>query len=255
MAKLRIIFRGPQDHLDRLFRDLGIRGSWNHTDSNYCQFATRDHAFLNWYPRTGTIAFQGNRDACMHAWNLLSEALGVYKVEEQRPQFPRLTLVTPTSQKPCVFVVHGHDDVSRDELESILLKLGVQPYILAKTAGSGLTIIEALEKKICLSSLLRFGIVLMTPDDMGYGKRDGPSSMKPRARQNVILELGMLLSALGRDRVAVLRKEGTEIPSDVSGVIYIPFMTRVRECVPKLVERMTERGFRFDVRDVAHAQQ
>jgi predicted nucleotide-binding protein len=179
----------------------------------------------------------------------------VYRVEEEHTQFPRLVKVSKATRKPRVFVVHGHDDIARDELESILLKLDLRPYILAKTGGSGLTIIEALEKEIRFSSLLRFGIVLVTPDDMGYSQKDGPSAMQPRARQNVVLEFGMLLSALGRKRVAVLRKEGTDIPSDVNGVIYIPFLNRVRECVPKLVERMVECDFEFDVRDIAKAQQ
>ena len=41
-----------------------------------------------------------------------------------------------------------------------------------------------------------FRIVLLTPDDVGYSKSDGDAQAKPRARQNVILEMGMLLASL-----------------------------------------------------------
>jgi predicted nucleotide-binding protein len=38
--------------------------------------------------------------------------------------------------------------------------------------------------------------------------------MQYRARQNAILELGMVLARLGRDRVAIFRKKEVEDPSD-----------------------------------------
>lgn len=37
-----------------------------------------------------------------------------------------------------------------------------------------------------------------------------PSNIKPRARQNVILEMGILIGAIGRNKVAILRKDNTE---------------------------------------------
>jgi predicted nucleotide-binding protein len=46
-------------------------------------------------------------------------------------------------------------------------------------------------------------------------------SQQPRARQNVILELGYFLGRLGRSRVCALYVEGLEIPSDYSGVLYV----------------------------------
>jgi len=90
-----------------------------------------------------------------------------------------------------VFVVHGHDAVAREQLELVLHKLGLYPFVLQNTSGGGLTIIEALEQEIGPNSnQARFGIVLLTPDDMGYVKHDAPENAQPRARQNVILEMG-----------------------------------------------------------------
>jgi predicted nucleotide-binding protein len=45
-------------------------------------------------------------------------------------------------------------------------------------------------------------------------------AQKPRARQNVILELGYFLGRLGRNRVCALYRSGVEIPSDYAGVLF-----------------------------------
>lgn len=42
----------------------------------------------------------------------------------------------------------------------------------------------------------------------------------PRARQNVILELGYFLGKLGREKVCALYEDGVEIPSDYQGVVF-----------------------------------
>jgi len=47
--------------------------------------------------------------------------------------------------------------------------------------------------------------------------------LKPRARQNVILELGYFIGKLGRPRVCALYIEGVELPSDVHGVLYVSY--------------------------------
>jgi predicted nucleotide-binding protein len=59
----------------------------------------------------------------------------------------------------------------------------------------------------------------MTPDDVG-GTSAAGGATQPRARQNVILELGYFLGLIGRRNVVVLLSEGVELPSDYQGVIY-----------------------------------
>lgn len=46
--------------------------------------------------------------------------------------------------------------------------------------------------------------------------------MRPRARQNVVLELGFFAGHLGRSRITVLYEPGVELPSDWLGVLYVP---------------------------------
>jgi predicted nucleotide-binding protein len=88
---------------------------------------------------------------------------------------------------------------------------------------------------------------------MGYAKAEGEAQAKPRARQNVILEMGMLLASLTRERVAILQKGFMEHPSDVAGIIYLTFKDHVKEAVPKLVGRFEAVGIHLDPAKIAEA--
>ena len=137
-----------------------------------------------------------------------------------------------------VFVVYGHDTNSRNELEVILRRWNLNPLILEKLPSKGQTIIEKLEENIEKAS---FAMVLLTPDD--EGKVAGvESGLMGRARQNVILEMGMLLAKLGRKRVAILHKKTTELelPSDVNGLMYISFDKSVGEGTQQLAKDVQE---------------
>jgi predicted nucleotide-binding protein len=120
-----------------------------------------------------------------------------------------------------VFVVHGHDEGMRESVARVLTKLGLEPVILHEQADRGSTIIE----KFYENSDVGFAVVLLSPDDSGYLNTDGIGSAKPRARQNVILELGFFLGRLGRENVVALHKGDVEIPSDYGGVLYKPYDT------------------------------
>lgn len=62
--------------------------------------------------------------------------------------------------------------------------------------------------------------MLLTPDDEGCVKGGTPL---PRARQNVLLELGYFVGRLGRKHVCALKRGEVEIPSDFEGVVYETF--------------------------------
>lgn len=130
---------------------------------------------------------------------------------------------TPTSassgvKSNRVFVVHGHDSLTKIDVARILEKLNLEAIVLHEQPNEGKTIIEKFERD---ASQVGFAVVLLTPDDEGYPKNK-PDEKKPRARQNVILELGFFSGALGRANVCVLYKGDVEIPSDYLGVVYIP---------------------------------
>lgn len=125
-------------------------------------------------------------------------------------------LIVPLSHK--VFVVHGHDEGARESVARFLEKIGFEAIILHEQANKGRTIIEKIEAY----SDVGFAVVLLTPDDYG-GKEGGPT--RPRARQNVILELGYFVGRLGRGHVCALMRGEIEIPSDWAGVVYQPMDT------------------------------
>ena len=152
----------------------------------------------------------------------------------------------PVSQKQKVFVVYGHDQAARDQLEAMLRRWGLEPLILDQLPTEGQTVIEKLESAMME---VDFGVVLATPDDEGY--RSGHVDEKAyRARQNVVLEMGMLLAKLGRENVAILLKtqEKMERPSDITGLIYIPFRDNIaREAGVSLAKAMDARGYAIDI--------
>ncbi len=67
---------------------------------------------------------------------------------------------------------------------------------------------------------MHFAVVLLTGDDEAR-LRGTSNELLPRARQNVILELGYFLGRLGRRRVCALCESGVEIPSDYQGVLFM----------------------------------
>jgi predicted nucleotide-binding protein len=116
-----------------------------------------------------------------------------------------------------VFVVHGHDGEAKESVARFLEKLGLTAVILHEQASEGRTLIEKFETR---SKGVAFAVVLLTPDDLGRAA-DGPPDLHPRARQNVILELGYFMGRLSRTRVCALYKGGVELPSDFQGVVYL----------------------------------
>ena len=116
-----------------------------------------------------------------------------------------------------VFIVHGHNDGALQSIARFIEKLGLDKIILQEQPNRGRTIIEKFEDE-CKD--VGFAIILMTADDRGGLRGQSFESQKPRARQNVVLELGFFLGRLGRNRVAVVYEEGVEIPSDYSGVLF-----------------------------------
>lgn len=144
-----------------------------------------------------------------------------------------------------VFVVYGHDGSARTQLEAMLRRWDLEPLILDQLISSGQTIIEKLEEH---TSQVNFGIVLATPDDIGYPK-DDESKKQYRVRQNVVLELGMLLSGIGREKVAILLSQAEEMekPSDIDGLIYIPFKNNVEEVKLSLAKEMQNHGYELDI--------
>jgi predicted nucleotide-binding protein len=232
-------FHGSIDDLKSGVVATGIEGTWTEMPHSCWRFTAKTRAGLNWSATKGTLWFDGPEEAKQA---MLAAVEAVFETGKAKADGERV-----------IFVVYGHCPTAREQLELVLHRLGLKPHVLQNTDGGGLTIIQNLEQMIGKNAQTSFGIVLLTPDDVGYAKREGEATAKPRARQNVILEMGMLLASLTRERVAILQKGFIEHPSDVAGIIYISFKDHVKETVPKLVGRLNAVGVYLDPAKIAEA--
>jgi predicted nucleotide-binding protein len=154
-----------------------------------------------------------------NVFDMIDQTIGVIESGQYQQRASRLVKTKgplgPVSGSK-VFLVHGHDESAREGTARYLERLHLEPIILHEQPNAGQTIIEKVEKY----GGVAFAVVLLTPDDIG-APRDKANDLRPRARQNVILELGYFLARLGRKHLAALVKGDVEKPSDYDGVVYI----------------------------------
>ena len=148
---------------------------------------------------------------------------------EPLPEMPEHTPETSTAtaeEVAEVFVVHGHNSRWRTEVTDFVRQIGpsLRLVILRDEPNTGRTLLEKFESH---ASNVAYALVILTPDDVGASSTDFDrsqpgSALTERARQNVVFELGYFFGLIGRSRVAALYREGTEKPSDIDGLVYIP---------------------------------
>lgn len=136
-----------------------------------------------------------------------------------------------------VFIVHGQSHRDRDELAEIVSELGCVPKILSSEPTNGDTIIREFEN---LARNCVFALVLLTPDDPMAEELEEPE--RYRARQNVIFEMGWFFSHLGRSRTRLIYKGEIELPTDITGVLYIKFDDSVIQVKDKIRKALAEGG-------------
>lgn len=119
-----------------------------------------------------------------------------------------------------VFVVHGRDAGAESAVALLIRKVGLEPVILHELPSRGSR--PLLDKLIAGGESAEYAVVVMTADDVGALATE-KESLRPRARQNVVLELGYFLGLLGPARVCALTQGGIEAPSDYNGIAYIPY--------------------------------
>lgn len=188
---------------------------------------------IHFYPM---VAFSGMQDSWNdRSWNSgASEIANLFKTAQEEVELRQaedaqqetsnpttLPQTTVTANSKQVFIVHGHDEEMKNSVARVLEKLGLEPIILHEQADQGRTVIE----KFVGHSDVPFAVILFSADDWAYQKNSNPESARPRARQNVVLELGFFLGKLGRNRVLPLFRQAAnfELPSDYAGVLFKPF--------------------------------
>lgn len=117
-----------------------------HKSPGSYQIKTFNGGVINWFEKTGTLSFQGKENIKQK----LIEDLAKHIEEKSQTPYPKTA--SNTSNKK-IFIVHGHDHVALEQLELILRRLELEPYIFKNIGCNGLTLIEILEKEICNDSI------------------------------------------------------------------------------------------------------
>jgi predicted nucleotide-binding protein len=163
---------------------------------------------------------------------------GSQQQERVRPLSSGTGMTVAATRERKIFIVHGHDQGPRDAVARFLERMGFEPIILHEQPNKGRSIIAKFREE---ASEVGFAVVLMTPDDYG-GKEGAPR--QPRARQNVVFELGFFYGAFGPERVAALVKGDIEPPSDFEGVLYISLDEK--DWQKELARELKAAGFDID---------
>jgi predicted nucleotide-binding protein len=225
---------------DALIRTFGV----NTTDYNlYKDAVTFNNGPYNYaYEVPIHLVQQSLSDSKARSIALLEQA--VRSLEERLAEEGEMaasvgTDAAPTLNLSKVFVVHGHDGAPKAEVARYIEKLGFEAIILHERPNKGRVLITKFRGE---AAGVGFGVVLITPDDLGKAKE--ASDLKPRARQNVVFELGFFIGKLGPERVAALVKGDVELPSDYDGVVYISLDHE--DWQTKLGGELQAAGFEFD---------
>lgn len=141
----------------------------------------------------------------------------INQVSEVKTSITQGTMMN--KEKTKVFIVHGHDNETKQEVARFIESIGLETIILHERASRSMTIIEKIEH---YSNEANFAVILYTPCDKGRGATETNIPAKNRARQNVVFEHGYLMAKIGRENVCALVKGEVETPSDISGVVYTP---------------------------------
>jgi predicted nucleotide-binding protein len=111
---------------------------------------------------------------------------------------------------------HGHNATLKYEIAHTLQNAGLDVTILHEQTNQGRTLLEKFADHAAEAG---FAVVLLTADDVGSaGGVSMHEPLQPRARQNVVFELGFFFGLLGRGRVCAVYEKGVELPSDLQGL-------------------------------------
>ena len=179
----------------------------------------------------GNPPYPSKPDAAVHLAQILQDTVKGFNPVNKSIE-PTLSLATT----PKVFIVHGHDELNLLRLKNLITdRFKVSPVILSEQVSEGRTIIEKFER---IASGVPFCIALLTPDDEVVKS----SGSVVQARPNVVFELGWFYGRLGRSRVCIICKKGTNIHSDLDGIMRIEFKDRIEEALIELERELKAAG-------------
>jgi predicted nucleotide-binding protein len=160
-------------------------------------------------------------------------------------ELQRVGTAAPGKLSNDIFVVHGHDERAKAEIEIFLKEIGLTPIVLHRQPDEGQTILEKFEKH----SNVGYALILLTPDEIAYlaseeSKVDSERNKENRARPNVIFEFGYFVGKLGRSRVCCLYTGDVALPSDLGGLLYKQFKVSIKEVAYDIIKELKAVGYK-----------
>ena len=137
-------------------------------------------------------------------------------------------------QKLSIFISHGR---SKDWIEVQLFlerEMKRETIELAQQINDGNTIINKLDTT---SNKCNYAVVIMTGDDVDpFGN--------PKVRENVMHEIGFFQGRYGLNNVCLIHEEGASIPSNLSGIVYLPYeKSNIKMIFSDLAKEIQNRNF------------
>ena len=207
------------------FRDYGYHRIWHGGYNTMDTDAQRQAKFAAGIPQTITML-----EGLISHLEEKHEDLIYDQKPEQIPQSD------PLKKSRKVFIIHGHDELNLMRLDNLLQdRFYLDTIILKEKPGKGRTLIEKFEQEAPKAS---YAFVIFTPDDLIEVKK----TKYTQARPNVIFELGWFYGRLRRERVCILFKKGTKIPSDLEGITRVEFENSIEEKVIDIENELKEAG-------------
>jgi predicted nucleotide-binding protein len=145
------------------------------------------------------------------------------------PMLRNVRYMTASGDK--VLIIHGRNEGKWRELKDLLKERGREVVVIEEMPDAGAVLID---KCIKYAAECCFAIALFTPDDM---VKQGESSVF-QARPNVLFELGWFYGRFGPGRVLILKQEGTNVPSDLGGVLTKNFQANVKEVITDIEKEL-----------------
>ena len=134
------------------------------------------------------------------------------------------------AEKDSVFISHGRSDDWMKIQLFLEKEAEFRTIELQQLASCGRSIMDKLQDAAARCS---FAVIVMTGDD---GSLAGPA----RVRENVMHEIGFFQGRLGLDRVVLVYEEGVSMPSNLGGIVYLPFVRgQIESVYGKLVRELS----------------
>ncbi len=149
-----------------------------------------------------------------------------------------------------VFLLHGRNDRWKQAVANLLEQTGSHEVaVLNERPGDRMALGSSFERH---SPGSRYAVILLTADDIAAPRLESEREpfYSPRAHQEVVFAMGILVAALTPRFLCVLYEDGVELPCDLDEVTYLR-LDQAGGWQTKLLLALRGAGFDYDLNRLA----